>query len=161
MNPHTLPCGLDKKQGFDPWALESLRLATASSNGVILVKSPPLLRKSRRSGGVPSRRFLLEKIPYSGFDSRLPHSRSFRHGVVSFYGLSESAPHNLDAASHGRLRRGAKRLLALAVSTSADCAGQKGMRQSPFKSTRRQPGKSESSLPGVQKKISRRNVWLM
>nr|DAQ89190.1 MAG TPA: hypothetical protein [Caudoviricetes sp.] len=35
------------------------------------------------------------------------------------------------------------------------------MRQSPFKSIRREPGKSESSLPGVQKKIIRRNVWLM
>nr|DAQ89191.1 MAG TPA: hypothetical protein [Caudoviricetes sp.] len=29
----------------------------------------------------------------------------------------------MEAASHGRLRRGAKRRLALAVSTSADCAG--------------------------------------
>lgn len=158
------PRGLDKKQGFNPWALESLRLATAPSDGVILVKSPPLLRKSRRPGGVsitPVSSLKKFHSPGSTPGFRIADVIGGVSIVASFYDLSESAPHNLEAASHGRLRRGAKRRLALAVSTSADCAWQKGMRQSPFKSTRRQPGKSESSLPGVQKKISRRNVWLM
>ena len=126
MNPHTLPCGLDKKQGFNPWALESLRLATASSNGVILVKSPPFLRKSRRFGGVSITSVSsLKKFhsPGSTPGFRIADVIGGVAIVASFYGLSESAPHNLDAASHGRLRRGAKRRLALAVSTSADCAG--------------------------------------